>query len=177
MFFFKKGKKETEKEEKIKASLVQETGKENPGKKVKVEKKEEETKKEEKIKSKPELESKKLSQDWLKSEGQLAVDVYYTDSEFCIQAPIAGVSTEDLDISVENEMLIIKGERKEPDLAKEKNYFYQECYWGPFSRQIILLEDTDPQRIKASLKKGILTIKVPRVTRIKKKKVSVATEE
>ncbi len=146
--------------------------KEKSDKEVKVEKKGEKAKKEE-IKS----DFKKTAQDWLKSEGQLAVDVYSTDSEFCIQAPIAGVTSDDLDISVENEMLIIKGERKMPDSNKEKEYSYQECYWGPFSRQIILPEDTDPNRIKASLQKGILTIKVPRVTRIKKKKITVNTEK
>ena len=129
--------------------------------------------KEKNSKSKP----KKEAEDWLKSEGQLAVDVYHTDTEFCIQAPIAGVTPEDLDISVEAEMLTVKGERKEPDAEKQKDYFYQECYWGPFSRQIILPEDADLQRIKASLKKGILTIKIPRVTKIKKKKVNISVSD
>jgi len=124
---------------------------------------------EEEIKLKP----KKKTRDWLKSEGQLAVDVYQTAAEFCIQAPIAGVNPEDIDVSVENEMLIIKGERKEPDSEKEKDYFYQECYWGPFSRQIILPEDTDLNKIKASLKRGILTIKIPKITRLKRRKINI----
>jgi len=120
---------------------------------------------------------KKNAQDWLKSEGQLAVDVFHTATEFCIQAPIAGVMPEDIDVDVENEMLIIKGERREPDIGKEKDYFYQECYWGPFSRQIILPEDADSSKIKASLKKGILVIKIPRASKIKKRKVNISLAE
>ena len=120
---------------------------------------------------------KKSASDWVKSEGQLAVDVYQTDTEFCVQAPIAGVTPEDIEVAVENEMLIIKGERKEPEKDEEKNYFYQECYWGPFQRQIILPEDVDVQRIKATLRKGILNVKIPRVRRIKKKKITIQAEE
>ncbi|MBZ9572990.1 Hsp20/alpha crystallin family protein [Patescibacteria group bacterium] len=167
MSFFEKLKKDIgiaeEEKEKVK-----------PPKKEKVKKKE--LGKEEKPKKIPVSAPKKAS-DWLKTEGQLAVDIYQTDSEFCIQAPIAGVESEDIDISIENEMLVIKGERKEPEKDKEKNYFYQECYWGIFSRQIILPEDVDTSRIKASLGKGILTIKIPRVRRVKKKKITIQTAE
>ena len=162
MSFFKRFKKDTETKEK--------SDQEKPEKKIKIEEKEKKAKA-----KKVKAEAKKISQDWLKSEGQLAVDVYYTDSELCIQAPIAGVTSEDLDISVENEMLIIKGERKIPDANKEKNYSYQECYWGPFSRQIILPEDADLSKIKASLEKGILTVKIPKISRTKKKKVTIVS--
>jgi len=110
--------------------------------------------------------------DWLKSKGQLAVDVYQTDTDFCIQAPIAGVNQENLDIAIENEMLVIKGEREEPKSEEDKKYFYQECYWGPFSREIILPEDIDPEKIKASLKEGILLVTIPK-TRVVKKKVAI----
>lgn len=117
------------------------------------------------------LPKKKGATDWLQSKGQLAVDVFQTESSFCVRAPIAGVSQEDIDILVENDMLIIKGERKESDKDGERKYFYQECYWGPFSRQIILPEDVNIQRIKASLKEGILTVNVPIIKPTKKKVV------
>ena len=113
--------------------------------------------------------------DRLKTKGQLAVDVFQTESEFCVQAPIAGIEQNDIDISVENEMLIIRGERQEPILGGEKKYFHQECYWGPFSRQIILPEDVDSEKIKASLKSGILVIRIPK-TESKKKKITVEVE-
>ena len=169
MSFFEKLKRDVgitdEKRERIKAK------KEVP--KVKAEKKEEKGKPEKILVSPP----KKESTGWLKAEGQLAVDVYQTSSEFCIQAPIAGIELEDLEVSVENEMLLIKGERKEPAKDSEKNYFYQECYWGPFSRQVILPDDVDISRIMASLNKGILIVKIPRVRKVKKKRVTIQTTE
>jgi HSP20 family protein len=183
MSFFQKLKKNIGLEEEIKEEKpVKEIQKKRgrPKKEEVVKEKEvseeKEIPKEEKI-EKISISPKKSASDWLKVEGQLAVDVYQTETEFCVQAPIAGVEPEDIDISIENEMLIIKGERKEPEQNKEKNYFYQECYWGPFARQIILPEDVDIQRVKASLRKGILTIKIPRVRRIKKKKIVIQAEE
>ncbi|MDD5750875.1 MAG: Hsp20/alpha crystallin family protein [Candidatus Pacebacteria bacterium] len=113
--------------------------------------------------------------DWLKAKGQLAVDVFQTENEFCVQAPIAGIEQNDVDIAIENEMLIIRGERREPVLGKEKKYFYQECYWGPFSRQIILPEDVNSEKIKASLKSGILVIRIPKAEP-KRKKIIVELE-
>ena len=176
MSFFQKLKKDIGIEEEIKEEKPR---KKIPKKKREMKKKETSIKEEiseEKV-EKVSISPKKSASDWLKAEGQLAVDVYQTETEFCVQAPIAGVEPEDIDISIENEMLIIKGERREPEQNKEKNYFYQECYWGPFSRQIILPEDVDIQRVKATLKKGILTIKIPRVRRVKKKKIVIQTVE
>ncbi len=110
--------------------------------------------------------------EWPKSEGQLAVDVYQTKSELIIQSAIAGVKPEELDISVEEDLVIIKGERKRP-IEENEDYFSQECYWGPFSRKIILPVEVDPGRIDASLKNGILIIRMPKIVREKKMKVTI----
>lgn len=110
--------------------------------------------------------------EWPKTEGQLAVDVYQTESELVIQSAIAGVKPEELDISVEGDLVIIKGERKRP-LEENEDYFSQECYWGSFSRKIILPVEVDPGRIDASLKNGILTIRIPKILREKKMKVTI----
>ncbi len=115
----------------------------------------------------------KKEKGWFKSEGQLAVDVYETDSDFVTSAAIAGISAKDLDILIEKDMLIIKGERPEPQESKEKNYFYQECYWGPFSRKIILPEGIDISRAEASIEKGILIIRMPKILTKKKRKIIV----
>jgi len=69
-------------------------------------------------------------------EGQLAVDVFQTDNEIVVQSTIAGVKASDLDITIQNDMVSIKGERKKPMELPKENYFYQECYWGPFSDQL-----------------------------------------
>jgi HSP20 family protein len=107
------------------------------------------------------------------AEGQLAIDLYQTDSEVIIQAPIAGVKKEDLDIMIENDVIVIKGRREEPEETEEKNYFYQECYWGPFSRQVIMPVEGDPSRAEATMKNGILTIRIPRIEREKKRKLEI----
>ena len=106
-------------------------------------------------------------------DGQLAVDVYQTDTELVIRSAIAGIKTEDLDISIESDSVIIRGIREYPPEKGEKNYFYQECYWGPFSRQIILPEETDSGRAEASMKEGILTIRIPKIERKEKRKILV----
>jgi len=102
----------------------------------------------------------------------LAVDVYQTENELVIQSAIAGVKSEDLDISLEGDVITISGERKKPFEEKE-DYFSQECYWGKFSRQIILPVEVDPNRIEASLKDGILTIRAPKLLKEKKRKIII----
>lgn len=115
------------------------------------------------------------SGDWMQAKGQLTVDVYQTESEFCIQAPVAGVEPEDISVAIENDMLIIKGARQEPEEQEERGYIYRECYWGAFSRQILLPEDVDAKGIKASLKKGILIVKIPKI-RGDKKHIKITVE-
>jgi HSP20 family protein len=105
--------------------------------------------------------------------GQLTVDVYQTEEELVIQSAIAGIKSEDLDISIESDTVIIKGVRERPGEEKERNYFYQECYWGPFSRKIILPCEVDSSRATATMKEGVLTIRMPKIEREKKRKIAV----
>lgn len=106
-------------------------------------------------------------------EGQLAVDVFQTENEIIIQSTIAGVKAEDLDITVQNDMVSIRGERKREIEGDPQNYFYQECYWGPFSRSIILPEEIKSDDVKAELKNGILTLKLPKIQKTKATKIKV----
>src|SRR3989338_9107251 len=64
-------------------------------------------------------------------DGELVVDVFETHDTFVVLAAIAGVQIKDLDISVEKEMMVIKGDRQDPHEDPTKKFFYQECYWGP----------------------------------------------
>ncbi|HJN62225.1 MAG TPA: Hsp20/alpha crystallin family protein [Candidatus Parcubacteria bacterium] len=109
-------------------------------------------------------------------EGQLFIDVYETNEELVIQSTIAGVMAEDIDISIENEMITIRGSRKRPE-EKIESYFHQECYWGPFSRQLILPTEVDISRAEASMKDGVFTLRLPKVERKRKKKIAVKEEE
>ncbi|MDD5145512.1 MAG: Hsp20/alpha crystallin family protein [Candidatus Pacebacteria bacterium] len=111
------------------------------------------------------------------AEGQLAIDVYQTEENLVIQSAIAGVKPDSLDISIEGDMILIKGIREKPAEETERNYFYQECFWGPFSRQIILSVEVDPSRTEATLKDGILTVRIPKIDRDKKRKIQVRGQE
>ncbi len=107
------------------------------------------------------------------SEGQLTIDVYQTEDSIIIRSTIAGVKPEDLDVSINNDMVTIKGERKNDEEIAPENYYYQECYWGPFSRSIVLPVDVISEKAEASLKNGILTIKLPKADNTKSKKIQV----
>lgn len=107
------------------------------------------------------------------AEGQLTIDVYQTDSEIVIKSTIAGVKPEDLDITINNDMITVKGERKNEEKVKTENYFYQECYWGAFSRSVILPVDVESDQAEAVLKNGVLTIRLPKIEKVKSKKLQV----
>lgn len=112
-------------------------------------------------------------QEWFQPEGELAVDVFQTDNDIIIQSTIAGMKPEDLDLSIENDVVTISGERKNPNSEEEKSYYYQECYWGPFSRQIILPEEIDFNQAEAEMKEGIFTLRLPKLQRQKVRKIKV----
>lgn len=96
--------------------------------------------------------------------GQLVVDVYETEKEVVVRSAIAGVTAEELNISLEQDILIIKGERKDKEeVPKDKrNYFIQECYFGPFEKEIILPKEVETTEIRAKMKNGFLIIRLPK---------------
>jgi len=171
--------------EKLKSSMgveeeeLEEIQEEKPGKKPAKKKKDEEPlkkagealqKKEEALKEEKKEDD---ASDWFEPEGELAVDVYQTDENIVIQSTIAGVKPEDLDIAIENDTVTISGERKNAKEDKGKNYFYQECFWGAFSREIILPEEVDASRAEAVMKDGVFTLTIPKLSKEKVKKVKV----
>jgi len=119
-------------------------------------------------------------QNWLDGEnfdGQLAVDVYQTAKDIVIKSTIAGVRPEDIDIAINNDMVTIKGYRRQDDTVDDDQYFYRECYWGGFSRSIILPVDIIEDRVRASLKNGVLTIVLPKAGKAKVQVIPVADED
>src|SRR3989344_4184428 len=91
-----------------------------------------------------EQEEKWLDEDY--EEGQLSVDVFQTKDAIVIKSTIAGVKPEDIDISINNDMVTIRGKRQEEETISQDDYFYQECYWGGFSRSIILPTEIIPEK-------------------------------
>ncbi len=126
----------------------------------------EETPEEEKL-------SVKKDRSWIKKEGELSIDVYETEENIVIQAPIAGIKKEEIEIVTEKDMIVIKGKRERGETEEIKEFFTKECFYGDFRREIILPEDTDPSRIEASMDEGVLLVKVPKIEREKKRKVNL----
>lgn len=107
-------------------------------------------------------------------EGQLTIDVYQTpEGEIVIKSPVAGVNPKDLDVTITNDMITIKGRRDNGEKVAKEQYFFQELYWGPFSRSVILPAEIESEQAKAILKDGILTIRLPRIEKETAKKLSI----
>ena len=134
----------------------------------------EEVEVEEEIVLAPKQAAKEGNEEWLNDfEGQLNIDMYQTKDNVIIKSTIAGVRPEDIDITVANDMVTVKGSRRKEENIVADDYFYQECYWGNFSRSVIIPVDIDSENIEADLKDGILTIIIPKAAKAKTKKVKV----
>ena len=94
-------------------------------------------------------------------EGHLTVDVFRSKDDIIIQSTIAGTDPANIDISITKDTVTIRGRRNSEEEIKSKDYYHRELYWGSFSRSVILPNDIDPDRSKASMKNGILTIRLP----------------
>jgi HSP20 family protein len=112
----------------------------------------------------------------IESEGELKVDVYQKDNNVVIKSTIAGAKPEDIGISINNDILTIRGKRHMDEKVDAKNYIHRECYWGAFSRSIILPCETNKGRIKAIIKRGVLTIILPKTEKNKEIKVKELEE-
>ena len=97
-------------------------------------------------------------------EGELVCDVFENGKEFVVLAAIAGVAIKDLDISVEKDMMVIKGKRTNPHHHPDNKFFTQECWWGPFSKKVVLPENVDTENADAQMDKGILTVRIPKMS-------------
>jgi len=109
-------------------------------------------------------------------EGQLAVDVYERGAHIIVEAPIAGVQSDDVDIHITNESVTIRGKRHREHTVRDKDYFFQECYWGRFSRSVTLPEQIDADRAQATIKNGVLRIVMPKLRVHDGKKVHIREE-
>jgi len=97
-------------------------------------------------------------------EGELSIDVFETPSELILQSTIAGAKISDLELSLHGDMLTIRG-RRHHEVPAAARPLYTECYWGPFSRSIILPVEVRADEASAVLRAGILTITLPKRNR------------
>jgi len=96
-------------------------------------------------------------------EGELPVDMYQTDDEIVIRTLVAGVSPEELEISITRDMVTIKGLREELQETNDDNYFRRELFWGGFSRTLVLPEEVIIDEAEAQEKHGLLEIRLPKL--------------
>lgn len=105
--------------------------------------------------------------------GQLAVDVFETKEKLIVKARTAGVNKNDLDVSISDNTLSIRGTLSAGGEDEVENYFVQECYWGEFSRSIALPVPVKEEEIEAVLKDGVLTVGFTKVKQDTVKKILI----
>ncbi|MDE2213227.1 MAG: Hsp20/alpha crystallin family protein [Patescibacteria group bacterium] len=106
-------------------------------------------------------------------EGELAVDVHQTPTHIIIKAMIAGVRPEDLDISITRDMVTIRGKRERATEGVSGDFFFQELYWGSFSRTIVLPQEVEIEEAEAIEKHGLLIIRLPKLDKGRQAKLKV----
>jgi HSP20 family protein len=102
-----------------------------------------------------------------------SVDVQESDKDFTIRAELPGVDEKDVEVTVTNDAVTIKGEKKEEKEDKGKNYYSMERSYGSFNRVIPLAVETDANKAEASFKNGVLNITIPKSQSAKAKGTKV----
>lgn len=115
--------------------------------------------------------------EWIEAtrEGQLAIDMYETAEEVVVVAAVAGINSEHLEIKIENDIVTIRGARTRPVDEPLTRYHYQEYYWGPFSRSVLIPQAVDKDEARAELLRGILIIRLPKI--IETHRIPITIEE
>lgn len=103
------------------------------------------------------------------------LDVAELKDKFEIKAELPGMDEKDIDLSVEDGLLTISGEKKEEKEEKDKGYYLKECSFGTFSRSVRLPDNIADDKIEAKFKKGVLTIDLPKkaIAQPKSRKISI----
>ncbi len=105
--------------------------------------------------------------------GQMALDIFEYDNYYIIKAPIAGIKLSDIDIEITDNVLTIRGVRKQVDDVPQDQYYLQECFWGEFSRSVTMPFMIDPKKVKATFNKEcILKVLIPKEEKVKIVRVS-----
>ena len=99
----------------------------------------------------------------------IATDVTESDKDYRVTAEIPGMDEKDVEVTVATGVLTMKGEKKEAYEETKKDFYRSERSYGAFQRSFRLPEDIDPEKIEASLKKGVLTVVLPKTAEAQKK--------
>lgn len=109
----------------------------------------------------------------LGSQWSPAVDIYDSKDNLLVKADLPGLSKEEIDVSVDHDTLIIKGEKKKESEVKEENYFKTERFYGSFYRTIRLPSDVNSEKVEAKYQDGVLTLVLPKKEEAKPKQITI----
>ena len=103
-----------------------------------------------------------------------AMDLVETEEDFVLRADLPGLSEEDVNIELEDNVLTISGERKAAHEERKEGYYRVERASGAFSRSLTLPEGVDPERVRASFDRGVLEVRIPKPEQRKPRKVTIS---
>jgi len=95
-------------------------------------------------------------------EGHLMIDMYENPDAVVVRSFVAGIEPENLEISIHHDMLTIRGHRHDVEEIHDDRFFHRECYWGNFSRSVIIPKPINVDQIRALFKNGVVTIILPK---------------
>jgi HSP20 family protein len=104
-----------------------------------------------------------------------AVDIYESENELVVNLDLPGVEPKDVDVSVENNILTIRGERRFEEKQEKENYHRVERSYGTFARSFTLSTRVDADKIRANYHAGVLSVTLPKAEAAKPKKIQIAT--
>lgn len=106
-----------------------------------------------------------------------AIDIYQEKGKLVVETPLAGVKPEDVEISVENDVLTISGKTEEKKEVKKEDYYRKELRQGSFSRSIVLPVSVKADKVTAESSNGMLKITIPKTVATKKRKIPVKVKK
>jgi HSP20 family protein len=103
----------------------------------------------------------------------LALDVAEKGDVFTVKASLPGISPDDLNVTLEDNVLTIQGEVKEDETIEESNYHIRERRTGSFSRSVRFPVPVESDKVEAEFENGVLTLSIPKAEAVKPKRIAV----
>lgn len=101
-------------------------------------------------------------------------DIYETKDNYVFKIEVPGLKKDDVEIDLKENVLTIRGEKKEDNEIKKENYHRVESFYGSFNRSFTIPKDIDSKKVEASMKDGILELKIGKAEEVKSKKIPIS---
>ena len=106
-----------------------------------------------------------------------SVDIFEEKDDIVLKTELPGMTKDDIEINLTDDMITLSGEKKHEEKIEEKNYYRHECSYGSFKRSFKLPVEVQSNKAKASFKNGVLEVRIPKTEEAKKKAVKINIEE